>query len=100
MLLSCPQRAWSTSSDVWSLGVTLWELFSLCRTRPLAELSDLAVEEQLLRAGAGHANLQLLAPPTACPPEVWALVGRCCEGVAEDRPSAREVHLTLRAMSL
>ena len=33
-------KNWSGSSDVYAFGVTLWEVFSLCQSQPLFQLTN------------------------------------------------------------
>ena len=38
--LMCSQGKFTTASDVWAFGVTLWEMLSVCQEQPYSNLTD------------------------------------------------------------
>ncbi|XP_064378912.1 serine/threonine-protein kinase LMTK1 isoform X2 [Dromaius novaehollandiae] len=79
------------SSNVWSLGVTIWELFEL-GTQPYDHYSDrqvlaYAIKEQQLKLPKPQLKLSLS--------ERWYEVMQFCWLQPEQRPTAEEVHLLL-----
>lgn len=63
----------SVKSDVWSYGVTIWEVFELARFEPYHRLPD---EEYIADAIKGAARA-ILPRPKACPKEVYEILRRC-----------------------
>lgn len=75
------------STDVWSFGVYMWELFTN-GVYPYNHLKTAEVPGQL-EAGTR------LEQPTCCPDEVYALMSRCWAADATARPSFRELSAAL-----
>jgi len=73
----------TSKSDVYSYGVTLWEMFSYGRL-PYAEYSN-DVAQKLIVSG------QLMDSPLDCPPEVFALILKCWNRSAKERPTFAQV---------
>lgn len=74
----------SHASDVWSFGVTLWEMFSY----GLAPYGDMKGVDVIKLVEIG----QRLAKPTKCPDNVYQIMENCWNYNPKDRPSFR--HLT------
>ncbi|XP_063312375.1 serine/threonine-protein kinase LMTK1 isoform X2 [Pelobates fuscus] len=84
------------TSNIWSLGVTLWELFELGR-QPYEEYSDrqvlcYVIKEQQLKLPKPQLN-QLLS-------DRWFEVMQFCWLQPDQRPTAEEVHLLLSYLSV
>lgn len=73
----------SHASDVWSFGVTLWEMYSFGHP-PYGELTGAQVI-QLIEQG------QRLARPESCIEDVYQLMLRCWAYKPEDRPTFVEL---------
>ncbi|XP_055017667.1 discoidin domain-containing receptor 2 [Boleophthalmus pectinirostris] len=86
----------TTASDVWAFGVTLWEMFTLCKEQPYSLLSD----EQVIENTGEHFRNQgrqifLYAPPL-CPPSLFELMMRCWSRNIQDRPTFEGLYQALR----
>ncbi|XP_072946548.1 tyrosine-protein kinase Dnt [Epargyreus clarus] len=77
------QNQYTTASDVWSLGITLWELATL-GSSPLAELDAADVGAFL---DGGYRPSQ----PHNCPDELYGLMSWCWTTSATSRPTAPQL---------
>eukprot|EP00117_Sycon_ciliatum_P034431 scpid28750/ scgid26277/ Tyrosine-protein kinase HTK16 len=75
----------SHSSDVWSYGITLWEMFSL-GAQPYGEMSGAQVMHMLEELG------QRLDKPRYCPDHTYGLMRKCWSLDPNDRPTFEQLY--------
>jgi serine/threonine protein kinase len=78
---SMDNRLWSQKSDVWSFGISMWEIFSYGEV-PFAEMRNLDYQTK----ARGKKGVRLPMPP-ACNPNVYAVMMRCWDHLASARPT-------------
>jgi len=83
------ERKFDEKSDVWSFGVTMWEIFSYGETPKLGEIGELVVK---LHEG------KRLQRPAACPLDVYNIFFYACwEYKKEARRRFAEIRDLLKA---
>jgi serine/threonine protein kinase len=80
----------STQSDVWSFGVTLWEIFAY-GSPPYPNMRN---DETVTAILTGYR----MSSPEGCPTAVYELMQQCWASLAKDRPSFNKIYSTLYIM--
>ncbi len=102
-LIKLPKARWSApevltkykfsaSSDVWSFGVLMWEIFSE-GMMPFWKIKD---EEKLLTFIVEQDGR--LSKPEKCPEEVWKVATSCWDKQPRNRPSMDDLETLLNKM--
>uniref|UniRef100_A0A8C6L3T1 receptor protein-tyrosine kinase n=1 Tax=Nothobranchius furzeri TaxID=105023 RepID=A0A8C6L3T1_NOTFU len=86
----------TTASDVWAFGVTLWEVFTLCKEQPYSLLSDEQVIENSGEFFRNQGRQVFLYAPPLCPPSLFELMMRCWSRNILDRPTFEGLYQALR----
>ncbi|NXL77086.1 DDR2 protein, partial [Leptocoma aspasia] len=86
----------TTASDVWAFGVTLWETFTLCREQPYSQMSDEQVIENTGEFFRDQGRQTYLPQPVLCPDSVYKLMLSCWRRDTKDRPSFQDIHRLLQ----
>lgn len=81
----------SIKSDIWSFGVTLWEIYQMAECEPYAGMSD---EEMIHDATKGKTRT-LLERPEICPQDVYDLMLRCWVHEPSVRADFEEIYSRL-----
>jgi len=78
-------KSWkfSKKSDVWSFGVTVWEILEYGRV-PYGDMNNKEVYEAV---PTGHR----LEKPQNCPKEFWSIIVECFEEKPDDRPTFKQL---------
>ncbi|XP_066987303.1 discoidin domain-containing receptor 2-like [Macrobrachium rosenbergii] len=95
------QGKFTTKSDVWSFGVTLWEVLTMGRQQPYDKLSDEGVLENLSHCYHGDGTGMMLLPqPSLCPREMYDMMTACWRPNERQRPPFWEILMFLQRKNL
>ena len=91
MATECFYGRFSEKSDVWALGMTMWEIFTVAREPPLVEMSH----QEVIADAIKGPDRRLPNRPEHCPESVFAIMQRCWEHKHRERATFEEVHSSL-----
>ena len=81
----------SIKSDIWSFGVTLWEIYHMAGCEPYSEMTD----EELINDATKGKKRTLLEQPEICPREVYDVMLRCWVHEPSMRADFEEIYSRL-----
>ncbi|XP_028677298.1 tyrosine-protein kinase receptor TYRO3 isoform X1 [Erpetoichthys calabaricus] len=90
-LESLADNIYTTQSDVWAFGVTVWEIMTLGQT-PYPGVENSEVYEYLIKGNR-------LKQPPDCPDEIYRTMCRCWNTNPKERPGFDQLILELEAVS-
>ncbi|KAF7670150.1 hypothetical protein LDENG_00049800 [Lucifuga dentata] len=92
----------TTASDVWAFGVTLWEMLSVCQEQPYSNLTDEQVIDNAGEFFRDQDRQVYLSRPAVCPQGLYELMLSCWNRDCKLRPSFAYMHsfLTEDAMNM
>ncbi|XP_077951131.1 epithelial discoidin domain-containing receptor 1 isoform X9 [Gasterosteus aculeatus] len=92
----------TTASDVWAFGVTLWEMLSVCQEQPYSNLTDEQVIDNAGEFFRDQGRQVYLNKPAVCPQGLYELMLSCWNRDCKLRPSFADIHsfLTDDAMNM
>uniref|UniRef100_A0A674B4K4 receptor protein-tyrosine kinase n=1 Tax=Salmo trutta TaxID=8032 RepID=A0A674B4K4_SALTR len=82
----------TTASDVWAFGVTLWEMLSVCQEQPYSNLTDEQVIDNAGEFFRDHGRQVYLSRPGVCPQGLYDLMLSCWNRDCKLRPSFAHIH--------
>ncbi|XP_069055176.1 epithelial discoidin domain-containing receptor 1 isoform X3 [Lepisosteus oculatus] len=82
----------TTASDVWAFGVTLWEMLRLCKEQPYASMTDELVIENAGEFFRDQGKQVYLSRPEVCPQGLYELMLSCWSRESRERPSFPAIH--------
>ncbi|XP_041913599.1 discoidin domain-containing receptor 2 isoform X1 [Alosa sapidissima] len=85
----------TTASDVWAFGVTLWETLTFCKEQPYSQLSDEQVIENTGEFFRDQKRQIYLPQPAMCTDPLYKLMLSCWRRNTKERPSFQEIHCIL-----
>ena len=87
-------KRFTSKSDVWSFGIVLYALITICARDPYPELRLNKKKKLLEKLDSGY---QMSCPP-GCPVELHDVMRECWRGDADDRPTFESLLQKLRKL--
>ena len=81
----------SVKSDVWSFGVTMWEIFTVCKKRPYQGWTD----KEVVKDAMNKEKRSLLEQTEHCSNEVYAIMKSCWKYNPNDRNNFNDLYSQL-----
>ncbi|CAL8309023.1 unnamed protein product [Lota lota] len=85
----------TTASDVWAFGVTVWEMLTFCKEQPYSQLNDEQVIENTGEFFRDQKRQIYLPQPVLCPDPLYKTMLSCWRRNSKERPSFQEIHRAL-----
>ncbi|XP_059495743.1 discoidin domain-containing receptor 2-like isoform X3 [Stegostoma tigrinum] len=82
----------TTGSDVWAFGVTLWEILMLCKEQPYYHLTDELVIENAGEFFREQGKQVYLPCPPVCPQALYHVMVQCWCRDSKHRPTFQQIH--------
>jgi serine/threonine protein kinase len=79
------RHKFSKYSDVWSYGVTVWEIFTSCSKIPYSQFRFMQDVITFVTEG------DKLTKPDECPMDIWEIVIKCFDLRPTNRPSFQNI---------
>ena len=73
MAYECYFGTFSVKTDAWAFGITLWEIFTLCRYQPFCELSN----QEMIKDAMKGAKRKIPDQPEICPNNIYDIMKNC-----------------------
>lgn len=82
-------KGWFPSSDVWTVGILMWKLYSLPEV-----MSSTPESDHFMSSGLFGGSFTL-TKPYSCPDAIWKLIKECTERQPSTRPKMQQVQSQL-----
>ena len=81
----------SVKSDIWSYGVTVWEIFTLCKQRPYQGWTD----KEVIKDAMKEEKRALLEQTEHCPDEAYKMMKSCWKHNPDERSNFNDLYSQL-----
>ena len=81
MACECFYGKFSVKTDVWAFGITLWEIFTLCKSLPFIGLTNQEVIDDTIKG----ANRRIPEQPVFCPDDIYSIMKNCWQHEPSER---------------
>ena len=75
MAYECFFGKFSVKTDIWAFGITLWEIFTLCRYLPYGDFTN----QQMVEDAIKGANRSIPNQPENCPDDIYCIMKSCLQ---------------------
>ena len=93
MAYECFYGKFSIQTDVWSFGITMWEIFTLCECQPFCEFTD----QEMIDDAVKGPNRKIPEQPEICPSDVYDIMTSCLRHEPSERATFSVLHDQLKA---